>query len=314
MRRTLWVLALSMLGGCSTSVWREGAASPRLFSELTQSHNAHVTLRDGRKEHIDGPRDFGDALCSQFVCVYKADIVSARYYTSELDLMGTLMAAPLVPVVVVGAAVLCATGCDYGSAVAGNYSAPDGTAPTQAQLDRIWLDTVVIINGKVIDARRVNPCASDPAFPKDFATDNAAIAWAITNRRSLGADCINSLQIRLWDLDRDAKTPTFREALMRIQALQAVRARWHRERCAGSPTYRSDRVGPTREFDLEKGKGDPRQLEIIAETLTDPETYSYDRDLDLRCETPKPRETWPDPIAWGQARSPFAVNPYPDMP
>lgn len=313
MRRLFWIAALTAFAGCSTSVWREGDASPRLFAELTQAHNAHIMLKDGRKEHLNSPRDFGDALCDQFACVYKADILSARYYTSEFDLVGTLVAAPLMPVVAVGAAVLCATGCDYGSAVRGDYRAPDGTAPTKEQLDRIWLDTVVIINGKVIDTRRVNQCTDDPAFPKDFTTDSEAIAWAIANRRSLGADCISSLQSRLWDLDRDAKTPAFREPLMRIQALQAVRARWHRERCAGSPIYRNDRIGPTREFDLARGKGDPRQLAIIAETLADAETYTYDRDLQLRCETPKPRETWPDPLAWGQSRSPFAVNPHPEM-
>lgn len=312
MKTPVALLAAVVLAGCTTvGQWREEAATPGLVASMAGVSSATFTLSDGRVERITTIRDFGDALCGTSACVRKSEIAKIGYAPRNLDVGGSLLAVPLLPVVAIGKAMLCYPSCGYGD------RPPEGPKATPEQMSRAWLESLVIRDGLIVFVGKDNVCVppAPASLDRDFATDAEAFAWIIAHRTTVPRACLAALGEELYERDRWASTKTYRQAAMQVDVLLAVRDRWNDARCKRSEREPSrfrdgwERVTPEQKFDLAAGKGDPALLAIIEQTLADPGTYAFDGDLDKTCGGGVlPPSEWPEKAAWARAASPFSPS------
>lgn len=310
--KRLWACcsALILLSGCVTKPeWHEEPATMRLLDNPPGSTALTLTLKDGRIERLDPISDYGDALCDYDGCVRKQDVATIGYFSNKVDVGASAAAAP----VLVGLGGVIAVACLFGCNPApnqGGAGAMAGDKPTPDEIRRQWIDGLAIERGVVVYRGISNPCMSVPpqGAGQIFVSDDEALAWITANRNAVGLDCLNAAFNRLNTLAGSDAT-AHRDARMKLFATIRVRAVWNWTRCEDGWPYapKGQRIGPNRLFDLKPRKGDPAQIALIEQTLADPASYSHAGDLGKLCAGKTlPRDQWPEPLAWGEARRPFS--------
>jgi hypothetical protein len=305
-----------LLSGCMTSrgAWEARAWSPELAAEVPFDE-AEFALKDGRVARLKDIGDHGYAFCGQNGCVRKTDIVTVTYRDSYQDVVGTMVAAPIVaaPLAVLG--VICLINCNFN----GTPYKMTGKEPvlTAEQAERTWLDGLRIKEGRIIGTEE-NACVGDKptAVGRDFATDVEAFEWIIANRNQVSLECLEQMTRfgrALAGPDGAQKTQL---GQMQATAVYQVRWKWNIDRCV--MTSQNDYmkrqsttpVSPLNHFTFGDRRGNPDALRVLEETLANPAIYVYEGDLPRVCmQGILPKDQWPDLQTWIPAHSPFAVAP-----
>lgn len=270
-----------------------------------------ITLADGTVMYLSQPRDYGSAYCDGLACVHKADIRRVRWPAPPSDDWPSFM-APLAAPVVAGAflfywgATCAQQGCGSGRSDASAASSPPPSAaaprpaippapraiPERAP-DR-WLRSGEIDPHTRETKDYSNPCK--PFLPADVTTDDHALDWLSEHRKEiLSLRCL-SVAVRAMNLHGDQH---YADLGVRVDVLMQARIAWEQVNC---PRWQTERVVPSEEF----RDSSLSQLDVIRETLADPDTLVLPANFAETCEHPADPASIPDRASFLAAIDPFS--------